>query len=313
MILHVSPPYALVDGPAHFFPQWRGNDLRLFGPLSIQAKLLHSPEQALAKLWVELPQDNPKCVAVISKAVRLRPGLLHAIEKGNIYTQTHISNLDICLVDCSFCIFLLLQALAHFRGRFPQPYPQEEDVGFQITPEALQQLRSWCDWMLAEFLEGTSEGGGGRDLAEAAGRRYASVYALKLKGQAYDEVVLSKMEASASVRWLAKWRLESHLQISSKEEAASSTSSQWRSWIDWAKGTNQSETTETAGPKQAWAESEGFSMEALLNELPQAEELPELATPTRFELHMQISQYTALCDASGLDVQVVCVAVRTFQ
>ena len=90
MILHVSPPCALVDGPAHFFPQWRGNDLRLFGPLSIQAKLLHSPEQALAKLWVELPQDNPKCVAVISKAVRLRPGLLHAVEKGNIYTHAYI-------------------------------------------------------------------------------------------------------------------------------------------------------------------------------------------------------------------------------
>ena len=224
------------------------------------------------------------------------------------------SSLDICLIDCCFCTFLLLKALAHFPGRFPQPYlPQEEDVGFQITPEALQQLRSWCDWMLAEFLEGTSEGGGGRDLAEAAGRRYASVYALKLRGQPYDEPVLSKMEASASVRWLAKWRLESHLQISSKEEAASSTSSQWRSWIDWAKGTNQSETIETeVGPRQAWAESEGFSMEALLNELP-AEELPELATPTRFELHMRISQYTALCDASGPDVQVLCVAERTFQ
>ena len=29
----------------------------LFGPLSLQAKLLHSPEQALAKLWLELPQE----------------------------------------------------------------------------------------------------------------------------------------------------------------------------------------------------------------------------------------------------------------
>ena len=73
-----------------FFPlKWRGNDLRLFGPLSIQAKLLHSPEQALAKLWVELPQD-PKCVAVISKTVRLRPGLLHAVERNNMYAFIYI-------------------------------------------------------------------------------------------------------------------------------------------------------------------------------------------------------------------------------
>ena len=173
-------------------------------------------------------------------------------------------------------------------------------MAFHITPEALQQLRSWCDWMLAEFLQGTGDSTEGRDLAEPAGRRYASVYALKLKGQPYDELVLSKMEASASVRWLAKWRLESHLQISSKAEEPTSSTSQWRAWIDWAKGTGSETVTESGPPKEAWAErgEEGFSVEALLSEVDSGE-LPELATPTRFELHMQISQYTALCDASG--------------
>lgn len=145
------------------------------------------------------------------------------------------------------------------------------------------------------------------DLSEAAGRRYASVYALKLKDQPYDEMVLSKIESSASVRWLAKWRLESHLEISSNAQlaaqqsaAATSVSSQWRAWMDWATGTDVTTSTH-AGPKEAWGEGlawgEGFDVESLLNEVDS--ELPELATPTRFELHMQIAQYTALCDASG--------------
>lgn len=171
---------------------------------------------------------------------------------------------------------------------------QEADAAFQITPDALQELRSWCDWVLAEFLHSEDSG---RELPAAAGQRYASVYALKLKGQPHDELVLTNVEANASVRWLAKWRFEAHQEISRAEtgSTATSASSQWRSWMNWAKGV---ENDGTVGPaKDAWGE--GFSVEALLNEVDAKEELPELTTPTRYELHMRISQYTAVCDASG--------------
>ncbi len=173
---------------------------------------------------------------------------------------------------------------------------QEADAAFQITPDALQDLRSWCDWVLAEFLHSEDSG---RELPAAAGQRYASVYALKLKGQPHDELVLTNVEANASVRWLAKWRFEAHQEISSKAEAgstATSASSQWRSWMNWAKGV-ENDGSATGPAKDAWGE--GFSVEALLNEVDAKEELPELTTPTRFELHMRISQYTAVCDASG--------------
>ena len=147
------------------------------------------------------------------------------------------------------------------------------------------ELRSWCDWIVKEFMSDAD-----REPPEAAGRRYATVDLQKLKGQAYDDLVLTKMEATASARWLAKWRLEAHLELSSKAQAPES---QWRSWITWAKG----EAGPTV-PKEAWAE--GFSVEALLDEVDSGE-LPELETPTRYEVDMLVPQYTALCNASGSD------------
>ena len=139
------------------------------------------------------------------------------------------------------------------------------------------ELRSWCDWILKEFMSDTD-----RELPVAAGRRYAAVYLQKLQGQGYDALVLSRMEGEASAQWLAKWRLEAHLERSSKAQGAES---QWRSWITWAKG---------EGVKEAWPEG----VEALLDEVDSGE-LPELETPTRYEVELRVSQYTALCNASG--------------
>ena len=182
-------------------------------------------------------------------------------------------------------------------------HAQEADAAFRISAERLKELRSWFDWAVRRYL--MTYCSDGRELSEAAGRKYALLYSQKMGGGPYDARLLDRLEEAATARWLAKWRSQSHTvsSVSSKEETQ--VPSQWQ-WWGWTTGASSGPEAEADLPevRSAWMEradesDEVPSVKAFLDEVTANEPLPELATPTRLEIDMLIPQYTALCTASG--------------
>ena len=263
----------------------------LFGPLSLQAKLLHSPEQALAKLWLELPQEPAAHVWGFQCIIEVGVSKPFGAWK-------------------SFVACLQMAKPPPFSGSFKVfeldgvrwCCMQEADAAFRISAEMLTELRSWFDWAVRQYL--TTYCSDGRELSEAAGQKYAFLYSQKIAGGAYDEILLAKLEEAATARWLAKWRNQSRLSCS-KASSGSQTGepSQWQ-WWGWATNAAYGPSLETEPEvRDAWMEPDASdtvpSVRAFLDEVSASEPLPELATPTRLEVDMLIPQYTARCIASG--------------
>ena len=122
---------------------------------------------------------------------------------------------------------------------------QESDAAFRISAEMLKELRSWFDWAVRRYL--MTYCSDGRELSEAAGRKYALLYSQQISGSLQDEqkLLLERLEEAATTRWLAKWRIQSRL------DPSPSAPSQW-SWWGWSSGASNSEEADMPEVCAGW-------------------------------------------------------------